>query len=65
MYKGVSMMPWAQWSEPDAVVACDACLVGCGGWFHGKKIHANFPEVILSQGLSINCFRTFDIGSIS
>ncbi len=57
LYNGVSMMPWTEWSEPDAVVACDACLVGCGGWFLGKYFHAGFPEAILRQDLSINCLE--------
>ena len=53
-YNGVSIIMQADWSAPDAEVACDACLEGAGGWFQGRYFHSEFPEFIKVQGLHIN-----------
>ena len=55
-YNGVSMMALEEWSRPDEIFASDACLEGCGGWFpeKGEYFHAQFPEGIKRQELSIN-----------
>ena len=36
-YNGISLMAVDHWSLPDKVIACDACLTGCGAWFHEKR----------------------------
>lgn len=54
LYNGVSIMPIADWSVPDGVVSCDACLSGCGGWFEGLYFHTVFPQFILDMELHIN-----------
>ena len=56
-FNGVAMMPLADWSEPDGVVACDACLLGCGGWSDGHYFHSAFPPFIQVQSLHINALE--------
>ena len=60
-YNGVSMMPWEDWSSPDGVAACDACLVGCGAWYQGKFFHSPFPHHISTQSLHINALELLTI----
>ena len=62
-YNGVSMMPWQKWSAPDEVVATDACLQGCGAWFHSHQefFHAQFPESVTSRNLSINALELLTV----
>lgn len=47
-YNGVSMMLLEEWSHPDAVMASDACLIGCGAWFGAHRLyyHTVFPPCI-------------------
>lgn len=61
LYNGVSLMPLNEWCEPDEVVACDACLDGCGGWSEGRYFHAKFPQFIATQGLHINALELLTI----
>ena len=60
-YNGVSLMPLVDWTEPDVVASCDACLRGCGGWSHGKYFHAVFPEFILRMNLHINALELLTV----
>jgi len=60
-YNGVSMMPMSDWSNPDEILASDACLVGAGGWFNGKYFHCSFPEFIQSQSLHINALELLTV----
>ena len=53
-YNGVSMMVLEEWSKPDEILSCDACLTGCGGWFNGKYFHKPFQQFITDQSLHIN-----------
>lgn len=53
-YNGISMIPEAEWSEPDALVACDACLEGAGGFYEGRYFHCRFPQFIVDQSIHIN-----------
>ena len=53
-YNGVSIIPDRFWSEPDSIIACDACLTGAGGWCRGKYFHATFPRSIQALGMHIN-----------
>ncbi|KAI8483411.1 hypothetical protein Bbelb_388740 [Branchiostoma belcheri] len=52
-YNGVSLLPQAGWSEPDAIFSSDACLSGCGGFLHetGEYFHAVFPDSLLDLEL--------------
>lgn len=54
VYNGISMMAVNEWSEPDNMLATDACLSGCGGVFGGQYFHAEFPEIIKNKHLHIN-----------
>ena len=51
LYNGVSMMLVEEWSEPDAIMATDACLIGCGGWFAASRLffHTEFPSSIKAR----------------
>ena len=60
-YNGISMMPLANWSAPDCVFSCDACLSGCGGWSGQEYFHASFPRCILEQNLHINALELLTI----
>ena len=57
VYNGISLMPLADWSKPDGVVSCDACLQGCGGWSNGRYFHSSFPQFILDLDLHINALE--------
>ena len=56
LYNGVSLVPMSDWSNPDAIVSCDACLKGCGGWFEGEFFHSPFPCFVVVQ-LHINALE--------
>ena len=45
-FNGVAMMDLDEWSEPDQLAACDACLLGCGSFSQGRFFHAAFPDFI-------------------
>jgi hypothetical protein len=49
------MMAVEEWSFPDTVFSCDACLEGLGGMLEDKFVHAIFPPFITEQNLHINC----------
>ena len=53
-YNGVSMMMLEEWSAPDEVVACDSCLIACGGVCQSEFFHVAFPQFILDFELHIN-----------
>ena len=52
-FNGVSMLPEAHWSVPDAILATDACPTGCGTVSPSQYFHTEFPNFILALGLSI------------
>jgi hypothetical protein len=60
-YNGVSMMMLEEWSVPDEVFSCDACLSGCGGWMDGTFFHCRFPDFILQAKLHINCLELLTV----
>ena len=53
-FNGVSIIPPNIWSEPDAVLACDACLTGAGGVCGSEDFHRTFPPYILDKAPDIN-----------
>ena len=61
LYNGVSMIPWEDWCEPDAVVSSDACLEGCGAWVEGQYFHSQFPDFIIVRSLCINSLELLAI----
>ena len=62
-YNGVSIMSIEEWSEPDAVLASDACLIGCGAWSEESRqfFHSTFPECISKLGLHISDLELLSI----
>jgi hypothetical protein len=60
-YNGVSMMMIEEWTVPDGMFACDACLLGCGGWMCGEYFHCVFPASIRQLQLHINCLELLTI----
>jgi hypothetical protein len=61
LYNGVTMMPLEPWSEPDLVLACDACLQGCGGIVDGRFFHAVYPEFVQKENHSINALELLSL----
>ena len=53
-YNGISVIPDRDWSDPDDIIACDACLTGAGGWYQGQYFHATFPSYVQNLGMHIN-----------
>ena len=51
-YNWVSLIPDREWSEPDVVLATDACLAGCGGVQRGV-LPRGFPTTDNSEGSAI------------
>jgi hypothetical protein len=51
-FNGIVMMPFQDWTEPDSIIAVDACGTGLGGicWKSGEVFHLNLPE-------SYTCFH--------
>ena len=56
-YNGISLMPLTDWSEPDEIVACDACLDGCGGFNQKEYFHCRFPAFVETQEQHINALE--------
>ena len=56
------MMQMEEWSAPDQIIACDACLEGCGGISEsGEFFHSIFPKLVTSQELHINALELLTI----
>lgn len=62
-YNGISLIPSQFWSSPDAIIATDACLTGCGGFsrYLGSFFHSVYPETILSRSYDINILELLTI----
>ena len=54
LYNGITVIKTVDWSMPDELMSCDACLVGCGGWSQGEFFHSTFPKFIEDMKLHIN-----------
>lgn len=61
VYNGVSMLNLQEWTEPDAFMASDACLAGCGGICEDYFFHCEFPEFIFKQKLHINALELLTV----
>ena len=42
-FNGIRLIPPAVWQDPDAHLATDACLQGCGGICQGEYFAGQFP----------------------
>jgi hypothetical protein len=50
-------MSLEEWSAPDEILSCDACLDGFGALFGKQYFHSNFPSFITDDHLHINCLE--------
>jgi hypothetical protein len=55
-FNGVVMMPFQDWSQPDTVLAVDACLSGVGGicWSANEVFPQALPDWMLLANHHIN-----------
>ena len=60
-YNGVSLIPDREWSEPDVVLATDACLAGCGGMCGEEYFQAGFPPQIAQRALHISALEMLTV----
>lgn len=58
-YNGVSMIPEEIWSNPDELIATDACLAGAGGVCGSEFFHCPFPEWLI--GMHINALELITV----
>ena len=56
-YNGVTLIPEARWSEPDTVLATDACLAGCGCVCGSEYFRSEFPAEITQTALHISALE--------
>lgn len=54
-------MDLEEWSNPDDILFCAACFIGCGGRFEGDFFHCELPWFIKSQNLHINALELLTI----
>ncbi len=57
VHNDVSMMALEEWSEPDEILASDACLVGGGGW---SVLPMYFSGIHSRTKLTHECLRNVD-----
>ena len=60
-FNGVALIPDARWSEPDAVLATDACLVGCGGVCEDEFFQSEFPVGIAESACHISALEMLTV----
>ena len=56
-YKGVTLIPEPKWSEPDAVLATDVCLAGCGCVCGSEYCQSEFLSEITQITLHISALE--------
>ena len=57
-YNGVSVIPESLWSQPDQIIACDACLDAIAGLCYMDTIYYFKSQIPESWGnCHISCFR--------
>ena len=61
VFNGISMMLLEDWSSPDEVFACDACISGCGGIMQTSYFHEQFPPGVTKLRLHINALELLTI----
>ena len=55
------MMSIENWSAPDEMLSCDACLLGMGAISKNQFFHRVFPEFLREKNLHINCLELLTI----
>ena len=60
-FNGVALIPNARWSESDAVLATDACLVGCGGVCEEEFFQSEFPVGIAESACHISALEMLTV----
>ena len=61
---GISMMDMEEWSEPNEIVASDACFSGVGAFSQGNIFSFKFPEFIYRQNLHNNALELLFLYSL-
>ena len=56
-FNGVSVISAEKWSQPDEVIASDACLIGCGATCGREYFHKEFPRHVRQKELHINALE--------
>ena len=56
-FNGISLISMESWSEPDQLVASDACLLGCGAVCGKEFFHSVFPSFVVVKNLHINALE--------
>ena len=60
-FNGISLISTEKWSQPDQLIASDACLVGCGATCGREFFHSEFPAFIVAMGLHINALELLSL----
>jgi len=60
-FNGVALIDKGPWSGPDAVIASDACLVGCGATCGKEFFHKAFPSNIIDGNFHINALELMSL----
>ena len=56
-FNGIALIKTERWSEPDELLASDACLTGCGATCGREYFHKAFPVQVLVKRLHINALE--------
>jgi hypothetical protein len=60
-FNGIALISTVRWSQPDEVVASDACLSGCGATCGKEFFHKEFPELVLRKNWHINALELLSL----
>jgi hypothetical protein len=60
-FNGISLISYETWSQPDQLIASDACLVGCGATCGKEFFHSEFPSFIVAECLHINALELLSL----
>ena len=61
-FNGVSLMTENQWSQPDAVISSDSCLMGGGALCGNEFLHWKFPACFSRKKFDINELECLMVG---
>ena len=56
-FNGISLISKEIWSNPDEIIASDACLTGCGATCGREFFHKEFPATVLVKEWHINALE--------
>ena len=60
-FNGKSFLPFEPVTRPDEIIACDACLVACGGWSEGEYFSEPFPQETMDLNLHISALELLTV----